>query len=52
MAFNGQAAALAGRRLLGETRDVALVPLPSSSAANTMPFAAKAEAWRKLAEFV
>ena len=44
IAFNGQAAASAGRRLLGSTA-LTLIDLPSSSAANTRPFAEKAAAW-------
>ena len=51
VAFNGGTAAKLGRRLLGETVGVTLVDLPSSSAANTAPFAAKAAAWARLAEF-
>lgn len=49
--FNGGTAARIGRRLLGGTR-VALIDLPSSSAAHTRPFKEKAEAWSGLAQFV
>ncbi len=51
VAFNGATAARLGRRLLGEATGVSLIDLPSSSAANTAPFAAKAEAWVRLAQF-
>ena len=50
--FNGRTAARIGRRALGETADLALIDLPSSSAAFTLPFAAKAGQWRALAGFV
>jgi TDG/mug DNA glycosylase family protein len=49
--FNGKTAAAIGRRALGEAR-VTLIDLPSSSAAYTLPLAAKAEQWRALAGFV
>lgn len=52
IAFNGGAAAKAGRRLIGDPAGLALLDLPSSSAANTMPFAAKAQIWARLAEFI
>lgn len=53
MAFNGATAAAIGRRLVGKApRQVALLDLPSSSAANTRPFAEKASAWRRLGEFI
>lgn len=52
IAFNGSTASTVGRRLIGEPpRRIALVDLPSSSAANTKPFAEKAEAWARLAQF-
>jgi hypoxanthine-DNA glycosylase len=51
IAFNGKAASTAGRRLLGETASVALIDLPSSSAANTRKFAEKAGEWAQLARF-
>ena len=53
IAFNGATAAKAGRKLITDApRDLALIDLPSSSAANTRPFAEKAEIWRRLAQFV
>jgi hypoxanthine-DNA glycosylase len=52
IAFNGATAAVAGRSLIGEPPvQVALIDLPSSSAANTRPLAEKAEAWSRLAQF-
>ena len=50
VAFNGAAAASAGRKLL-ETLPVKLIDLSSSSPANTRPFAEKAAAWDKLARY-
>jgi hypoxanthine-DNA glycosylase len=53
IAFNGSTAARIGRGLVGEPpATVALIDLPSSSAANTTPFADKAAAWSRLREFV
>jgi hypoxanthine-DNA glycosylase len=53
IAFNGSTAAAIGRRLVGTApRHVALLDLPSSSAANTRPFDEKASAWSRLAEFI
>ena len=52
LAFNGSTAAAAGRRLLGSAEGLALVELPSSSAANTRPFTQKAEAWAVLARLI
>jgi double-stranded uracil-DNA glycosylase len=52
IAFNGGAAAGAGHRLMGAPESVMLLDLPSSSAANTTPFAAKLESWARLAQFV
>jgi TDG/mug DNA glycosylase family protein len=53
IAFNGSTAAAIGRKLIGEARpEVALIDLPSSSAANTSSFAEKAAAWAALGEFV
>ena len=52
LAFNGSIAASAGRRLVGATNRLRLIDLPSSSAANTRPFAEKARAWANLAQFV
>ena len=52
IAFNGSAAAAAGRKMLGTAADLALIDLPSSSAANTRPFAAKAAAWSVLGKYL
>jgi len=53
LAFNGAAASKAGRKLIGEPPPgVTLIDLPSSSAANTMPFSEKARAWAVVATFV
>jgi len=53
IAFNGATAASAGRKLIGEPpKRISLIDLPSSSAANTRPFADKQEAWSRLAQFV
>lgn len=52
IAFNGATAAAIGRKLIGEQpRNVTLVDLPSSSAANTRPLKEKANAWSALAQF-
>ena len=53
IAFNGSTASTIGRKLIGDPpRGIALVDLPSSSAANTRPLAEKARAWSRLAEFL
>ena len=53
IAFNGTTAAAAGRRLIGEApREIELIDLPSSSAANTKPFDEKAKDWSVLRQFV
>ena len=53
IAFNGSTAAGVGRRLIGVApAGISLIDLPSSSAANTRPFAEKAAAWARLHEFV
>ena len=53
IAFNGKTSARVGRKLIGDAPpNVALIELPSSSAANTRAFAEKARAWAVLAEFV
>lgn len=53
VAFNGTTAANAGRKLIGERPPgMALIDLPSSSAANTRPFAEKARLWAVLGEIV
>lgn len=49
VAFNGRTAAAIGRRALGERNGLALIDLPSSSAALTRPFADKAVAWAAVA---
>jgi hypoxanthine-DNA glycosylase len=52
IAFNGSTAAAIGRKLVTElTGRMTLVDLPSSSAANTRPFADKLESWSRLAQF-
>jgi hypoxanthine-DNA glycosylase len=51
VAFNGSTAAAIGRRLLSGC-DLQLIDLPSSSPANTRPFAEKAEAWQVLGTFL
>ena len=51
IAFNGGTAARIGRRELAGV-ELALIDLPSSSPALTLPFAAKAERWAVLREFV
>ena len=50
--FNGQTAARRGRRMIGDPHGVALIDLPSSSAAYTRPLADKAAVWARLAQFV
>ena len=53
IAFNGSTAAAAGRKLIGKPpAQVNLIDLPSSSAANTRPFADKASAWEGLRLFL
>jgi double-stranded uracil-DNA glycosylase len=53
IAFNGGAAARIGRKLIGTPPpDIALIDLPSSSAANTISATDKAAAWSRLAQFV
>ena len=53
IAVNGSTAAGVGRRLIADPpSQVVLIDLPSSSAANTRPFAEKAAAWGRLREFV
>ncbi|HYI42820.1 MAG TPA: DNA-deoxyinosine glycosylase [Sphingomicrobium sp.] len=51
VALNGAAAAAAGLRLL-DGSGLTLIPLPSSSPANTMPYAAKVKAWRVLSTYL
>ena len=51
--FNGTTASTVGRKLIGDlTSGIALLDLPSSSAANTRPFDEKAAAWSQLARFL
>jgi hypoxanthine-DNA glycosylase len=51
--FNGGTSARIGRRALGEIVTVALIDLPSSSAAHAgMPFAEKVRRWNALSEFL
>jgi hypoxanthine-DNA glycosylase len=53
IAFNGSTAASVGRELIGSPPPgIAMLDLPSSSAANTRPFAEKAAAWAALRQFV
>ena len=52
IAFNGATAASAGRKLIGAPPNVELIDLPSSSAANTRPFAEKAASWAVLRQFL
>jgi len=52
IAFNGTAASAAGRKILVGAAQLALIDLPSSSAANTRPFAEKAAAWAVLGKYV
>lgn len=50
IAFNGGTAAAIGRRQLPPSDGIALVDLPSSSAANTSGYAAKLGPWLRLRE--
>ena len=53
IAFNGSTASAIGRRLMGEPPPrIKLFDVPSSSAANTRPFADKVVAWAALGQFV
>jgi hypoxanthine-DNA glycosylase len=53
IAFNGATAARIGRRLIGDPAPrLTLLDLPSSSAANTRPFAEKAAGWHRIADFL
>lgn len=52
VAFNGGSAAAAGRRLLGNLEGLDLVDLPSSSPANTMRLADKANRWFVLRHYL
>ena len=48
IAFNGGKASAIGRKRLPAANGIAMIDLPSSSAANTTGFAAKLERWRLL----
>ncbi len=50
--FNGGTSAKIGMKALAGTRTAALVPLPSSSPAYTLPFEKKLEAWLELRSFL
>jgi len=50
--FNGGTAFTVGKRALGGMTEAALVPLPSSSPAYTLPFERKLEEWMKLRAFL
>lgn len=52
IAFNGQAASVAGWRLLANRGLVELIDLPSSSAANTARLEEKAERWLQLRAYL
>jgi hypoxanthine-DNA glycosylase len=53
IAFNGITSSTIGRKLVGNPPSkIALVDLPSSSAANTTAFEQKARAWASLGQFV
>jgi hypoxanthine-DNA glycosylase len=53
IAFNGLTAAAIGHKLIaGMPREITVIELPSSSAANTSPFADKARRWSAIGEFV
>jgi hypoxanthine-DNA glycosylase len=52
IAFNGGISARIGRRELAGMTGFALVDLPSSSPAYTLPFAAKRESWLKLRDYL
>ena len=52
IAFNGGTSAAIGRRLIGTEHQLTLVDLPSSSPANTRPFAEKAAVWEQLRRFI
>jgi TDG/mug DNA glycosylase family protein len=51
VAFNGGTSAAIGRKLIGTGHALSLIDLPSSSPANTRPFAEKAAAWAHLRPF-
>ena len=49
--FNGGKSAALGRKLIGDPHGLPLIDLPSSSPANTRPFAEKAAVWSRLAPY-
>jgi len=51
VAFNGRTAAAIGRKALSDVARLALIDLPSSSAALTRPFAEKARAWAAIGRY-
>lgn len=51
IAFNGATSAAIGRKLIGADTGLTLIDLPSSSPANTRPFAEKQVAWSALTSF-
>jgi TDG/mug DNA glycosylase family protein len=51
IAFNGGTSAAVGRKLIGSETALTLIDLPSSSPANTRPFAEKAMIWEQLRRF-
>ena len=51
IAFNGTTSAAIGRKLIGPDTRLTLIDLPSSSPANTRPFAEKRAAWSALTAF-
>ena len=51
VAFNGAAAATAGRKLLSQIERLELIDLPSSSPANTQLLLEKERAWARLAPY-
>jgi TDG/mug DNA glycosylase family protein len=52
VAFNGGTSAAIGTKQLAGSDGLALIPLPSSSPAYTLPFAAKLERWMVLRPFL
>ncbi|MFL6844368.1 MAG: DNA-deoxyinosine glycosylase [Allosphingosinicella sp.] len=50
--FNGGKSAALGLPRLAARTDLALIPLPSSSPAYTLPFDEKLTSWRRLAEYL
>lgn len=50
--FNGGTAARIGRKLIGDSGDVALLDLPSSSPAYTLSYSEKRQVWAGLSEFL